>query len=318
MDAENDLKEFMQNAKDILQNFERCLDWNMPTCSKNLTSKTCPFDQGHIVPLKSYESHVEVCKWRKYGYSQNETEDIIQEENNPSSAPCINMDDILASVAPGVPPLRTHDRYVSTLTREERLRAYDLAIEKTNTRKRVKADLKLYEDLSSDIFEKKQASSNKSELEVAKEHRDHKRRRQTYRAKNIHITKKSHTEVLHDVLEVHMEQLRLMWKSNSRSDAAAMPKSKEKSKTLLLNKHETTFQKFGDSNTNKHDMDPAELRKCSDYRSHCRSEILPETKEGNLTIFCSPNGYNDANKHSNRKKKSKSKHSKKKKRKSSN
>ncbi len=35
----------------------------------------------------------------------------------------------------------------------------------------------------------------KTKLEVLAEERDYKRRRQSYRAKNVHITKKSHTEV---------------------------------------------------------------------------------------------------------------------------
>lgn len=37
----------------------------------------------------------------------------------------------------------------------------------------------------------------KTHLELMAEMRDYKRRRQSYRAKNVHITKKSYTEVLH-------------------------------------------------------------------------------------------------------------------------
>lgn len=36
----------------------------------------------------------------------------------------------------------------------------------------------------------------KSHLEIMAEMRDYKRRRQSYRAKNVHITKKSYTEVI--------------------------------------------------------------------------------------------------------------------------
>lgn len=38
-------------------------------------------------------------------------------------------------------------------------------------------------------------SGPKSHLEVLAEMRDYRRRRQSYRAKNVHITKKSYTEV---------------------------------------------------------------------------------------------------------------------------
>lgn len=40
----------------------------------------------------------------------------------------------------------------------------------------------------------------KTHLELMAEMRDYKRRRQSYRAKNVHITKKSYTEVLPDLL----------------------------------------------------------------------------------------------------------------------
>lgn len=49
-------------------------------------------------------------------------------------------------------------------------------------------------------------SGPKSHLEVLAEMRDYRRRRQSYRAKNVHITKKSYTEVILSCL--------LMWKKN--------------------------------------------------------------------------------------------------------
>lgn len=53
--------------------------------------------------------------------------------------------------------------------------------------------------------------SPKSYLEILAEVRDYKRRRQSYRAKNVHITKKSYTEVIRDVINVHMEELSNQW-----------------------------------------------------------------------------------------------------------
>lgn len=53
--------------------------------------------------------------------------------------------------------------------------------------------------------------SPKSYLEILAEVRDYKRRRQSYRAKNVHITKKSYTEVIRDVINVHMEELSNNW-----------------------------------------------------------------------------------------------------------
>ncbi|MEQ2210498.1 hypothetical protein XENOCAPTIV_014489, partial [Xenoophorus captivus] len=64
----------------------------------------------------------------------------------------------------------------------------------------------------------------KSHLELMAEMRDYKRRRQSYRAKNVHITKKSYTEVIREVISVHSEELARQWKEeedekqSSRSD----------------------------------------------------------------------------------------------------
>ncbi|XP_035666614.1 U11/U12 small nuclear ribonucleoprotein 48 kDa protein-like [Branchiostoma floridae] len=50
----------------------------------------------------------------------------------------------------------------------------------------------------------------KSHLEILAELRDYKRRRQSYRAKNVHITKRSATEVMRQVIETQMEMLEQM------------------------------------------------------------------------------------------------------------
>ncbi|KFR15997.1 U11/U12 small nuclear ribonucleoprotein 48 kDa protein, partial [Opisthocomus hoazin] len=60
----------------------------------------------------------------------------------------------------------------------------------------------------------------KSHLEILAEMRDYKRRRQSYRAKNVHITKKSYTEVIRDVIGVHMEELSHHWQEESKLDNA--------------------------------------------------------------------------------------------------
>eukprot|EP00005_Dracoamoeba_jomungandri_P013457 CAMPEP_0174275076 /NCGR_PEP_ID=MMETSP0439-20130205/59630_1 /TAXON_ID=0 /ORGANISM="Stereomyxa ramosa, Strain Chinc5" /LENGTH=214 /DNA_ID=CAMNT_0015367151 /DNA_START=437 /DNA_END=1080 /DNA_ORIENTATION=- len=47
----------------------------------------------------------------------------------------------------------------------------------------------------------------KSQLEVLKEQRDYKRRRQKYRAKNVHLTKRSPIQVARDYINNRMEEL---------------------------------------------------------------------------------------------------------------
>ncbi|KAG9462141.1 hypothetical protein GDO78_014831 [Eleutherodactylus coqui] len=53
------------------------------------------------------------------------------------------------------------------------------------------------------------------------EMRDYKRRRQSYRAKNVHITKKSYTEIIRDVIDVHMEELTNKWHDEIHDEASS-------------------------------------------------------------------------------------------------
>ncbi|XP_078670048.1 uncharacterized protein LOC144910618 [Branchiostoma floridae x Branchiostoma belcheri] len=58
----------------------------------------------------------------------------------------------------------------------------------------------------------------KSHLEILAELRDYKRRRQSYRAKNVHITKRSTTEVMRQVIETQMEMLEQMNRGSNDSE----------------------------------------------------------------------------------------------------
>ncbi|KAJ7376358.1 Small nuclear ribonucleoprotein [Desmophyllum pertusum] len=54
-----------------------------------------------------------------------------------------------------------------------------------------------------------QGDESKSRFEVLAEQRDYKRRRQSYRAKNVHITKRSAVEVMRDLIETQMHVLEM-------------------------------------------------------------------------------------------------------------
>lgn len=75
-------------------------------------------------------------------------------------------------------------------------------------------------DLAAKITQDDSQKGPKSHLEILAEMRDYKRRRQSYRAKNVHITKKSYTEVIRDVIGVHMEELSNQWQEENRLDNA--------------------------------------------------------------------------------------------------
>lgn len=106
---------------------------------------------------------------------------------------------------------QNHKHAICDLTQADRLAVYDYVLEETKRqRSRAKAsanDSDLFEDLTAKVNQDGVEKAPKSHLELLAEMRDYKRRRQSYRAKNVHITKKSYTEVIRDVINTHMEEL---------------------------------------------------------------------------------------------------------------
>lgn len=64
-----------------------------------------------------------------------------------------------------------------------------------------------------------------SRLEMLKQMRDYKRRRQSYRAKNVHITKRSQTDIMREIIANQMEEAAAEWRAshgNSHPDGQEM------------------------------------------------------------------------------------------------
>ncbi|KAF3815307.1 hypothetical protein GH733_016689, partial [Mirounga leonina] len=91
-----------------------------------------------------------------------------------------------------------HKRCVCDLTQADRLALYDFVMEETKKKRSdsqiIENDSDLFVDLAAKVNQDNSRKSPKSYLEILAEVRDYKRRRQSYRAKNVHITKKSYTE----------------------------------------------------------------------------------------------------------------------------
>ncbi|KAF4087559.1 hypothetical protein AMELA_G00072050 [Ameiurus melas] len=47
---------------------------------------------------------------------------------------------------------------------------------------------------------------------------DYRRRRQSYRAKHVHITKKSYTEIIREVIDVHTRELAKLWQEEREEE----------------------------------------------------------------------------------------------------
>lgn len=121
----------------------------------------------------------------------------------------------------------TMERCFSELTAAERFAVYDYVVERAKATNKTSA-VKL-EDLQVN-FEKKPDKDEQhqpSELELKRQMRDYKRRRQSYRAKNVHITQKTYTEILREVIENQTEYLKQLQTGNDEG-AGCSPRMEEK------------------------------------------------------------------------------------------
>ncbi|XP_064299447.1 U11/U12 small nuclear ribonucleoprotein 48 kDa protein isoform X1 [Phalacrocorax carbo] len=208
----------------------------------------CPYDAHHRVPRASLERHAASCRLRKMGYSAEEEAEMYDSsffyEN--LKVPTVAMDKDLQfhivkqaraqSVREGtgysegsysllpVEVPQNHKRFTCDLTQADRLALYDYVVEETKKQRSrsqiTENDSDLFVDLAAKITQDDSQKGPKSHLEILAEMRDYKRRRQSYRAKNVHITKKSYTEVIRDVIGVHMEELSSHWQEENRLDNA--------------------------------------------------------------------------------------------------
>ncbi|KAH6928087.1 hypothetical protein HPB50_011638 [Hyalomma asiaticum] len=118
------------------------------------------------------------------------------------------------------------ERCFSELTAAERFAVYDYVVERAKATNKT-SSVKL-EDLQVN-FEKKTNKDEHppSELELKRQMRDYKRRRQSYRAKNVHITQKTYTEILREVIENQTEYLKQLQKGDDE-EAGSSPRSAER------------------------------------------------------------------------------------------
>ncbi|KGL78276.1 U11/U12 small nuclear ribonucleoprotein 48 kDa protein, partial [Tinamus guttatus] len=200
------------------------------------------------VPPASLQRHVAACRLRRMGYSDQEQEAMYDASffYEKRQVPTVTMDKDLqfhivqqaraesakegagysqgcySSVPVEVP--QNHKRFTCDLTQADRLALYDYVVEETKKQRSrsqiTENDSDLFVDLAAKITQDDSQKGPKSHLEILAEMRDYKRRRQSYRAKNVHITKKSYTEVIRDVIGVHMEELSHHWQEENRLDNA--------------------------------------------------------------------------------------------------
>ncbi|KAI4890690.1 hypothetical protein NFI96_033751 [Prochilodus magdalenae] len=248
----HELTEFTDSCRAQLTEVFNALGWE-PDWEPNTQEKVdvCCYDRNHTVPCRSMEKHKATCQLSQLGYSKeeqaemcdpsfcyeranilsikldkNEQHEVIQRAR--ASAPPVPSTGFFCQSDYSTEPTdvpQNHKRAVCDLTVADRLALYGHVIQKA-IQQRANAQSSgnedLYVDLVSKLNKDEEQSVPKSHLEVLAEMRDYKRRRQSYRAKNVHITKKSYTEVIREVINVHSGELAKLWQEEKE----------EKSKTV--------------------------------------------------------------------------------------
>ncbi|XP_028591849.2 U11/U12 small nuclear ribonucleoprotein 48 kDa protein [Podarcis muralis] len=215
---------------------------------------SCPYDPNHQMPKSSLEKHMVSCRLRKLDYSKEEEAEMYDSTFflEKAKIPRVQMDknlqfDIIKqaiakesgsygsgaySFLPVEVP-QNHKRYVCDLTQADRLAIYDYVLAETKKQRSrsqlAENDSDLFVDLAAKVNQDDGQKGPKSHLEILAEMRDYKRRRQSYRAKNVHITKKSYTEVIRDVIGVHMEELAAHWQEENRNAESCEDENSSKS-----------------------------------------------------------------------------------------
>ncbi|XP_054447907.1 U11/U12 small nuclear ribonucleoprotein 48 kDa protein [Pteronotus mesoamericanus] len=259
---QEELSEFVESCCRRLEEVTTSLGWSLDRLDPGKEEAAedevviCPYDSNHHMPKSSLAKHMVSCRLRKLGYTREEEDEMYNSEffyenvkipsitlNKDSQFQIIKQarttvgkdgdsyNQRIYSTLPVEVPLN-HKRFVCDLTQADRLALYDFVIEETKKQRSdsqiIENDSDLFVDLAAKVNQDNSRKSPKSYLEILAEVRDYKRRRQSYRAKNVHITKKSYTEVIRDVINVHMEELSNHWQEEQERAEDDAEKNEER------------------------------------------------------------------------------------------
>ncbi|KAK7158044.1 hypothetical protein R3I93_009290 [Phoxinus phoxinus] len=248
-----ELTDFTESCQAELRDLFDSLEWSQELETHAVQMEVCPFDPNHTVPRDRMEKHKAACQLSQLGYSKEEQAEMFdpsvyyEKANIPSitldvdtfhkvilqtreNAPHVSSTGMhtqrdTSRDLPDIP--QNHKRALCDLTVAERLAVHDHVLQEASQQsaKRESNNEDLYVDLVAKLKKGDKQSGPKSHLEVLAEMRDYRRRRQSYRAKNVHITKKSYTEVIREVIDIHSEELGRIWQEVKDEESKASEQS---------------------------------------------------------------------------------------------
>ncbi|KAK0141066.1 U11/U12 small nuclear ribonucleoprotein [Merluccius polli] len=270
-----ELTEFTENCQKQLNDIFETLGWSPEYKGSAQESMVqCPLDPNHRVPARSLERHKASCSLRKMGYTAEEQaamydSSVCYEKANIRSvtmdkstqqqvilqaraaAPLMRMEGVFwqgeyTSQPVDVP--QNHERALCDLTVADRLALYHhVTRELDQQRDQAATNEDLYVDLVAKLKRDEEQGEPKSHLELMAEMRDYKRRRQSYRAKNVHITKKSYTEVIREVIDVHSMELARQWKEEGGCEEAVVEEEEEERGSVRSSQRRRSDDECSDS-----------------------------------------------------------------------
>lgn len=179
---------------------------------------------------------------------------------------------------------QTSERLISDFTQSERLALYDYAIANTMPPAVLKA-----EELNIS-YKKDEGARAKTKLELLMEMRDAKRRRISYRSKKVHTNRKSHVEILREVIQNQMDFLREM--NSQENEEGESTSCFETDVKVENNKSESTTPKWkhDDGDTEKeisvceNNADYSNLRRYDSQEWYTKDKYGPRKRHSEIKV----------------------------------
>ncbi|RIB06144.1 hypothetical protein C2G38_2217857 [Gigaspora rosea] len=205
---ENQLEEYYKKFEELLSE----LSWDIESLKireqEIKSTTTCPFNPAHKVPTKSYDKHYKRCELKYHGIT-----DCGKRKRLPSSTFFYeNAPAVINLVKDGSVKIGVGQ----SLTVSQRLEAYEREIVISNqireeNQRQKRDEYQNFDEVWKAVQKKKgENQGQKSRTELLAEQRDYKRRRKSYRAKNIKITQRTPTQVHRDLIAAYMEDFKLL------------------------------------------------------------------------------------------------------------
>ncbi|XP_050407439.1 U11/U12 small nuclear ribonucleoprotein 48 kDa protein [Patella vulgata] len=225
----SNLKTFLAEQQEKISLTLETLGWSPEHFIKPQNKAVCPFDRNHVIPEDKFEKHKEKCELKSKGVPNYLLGEVIDEEKRikKTSVNTVKLDEaelnsILWNRAVDCGQVYTGQRKLPTthedekviLSPQERLAIHEHIVSEAKSlglMLNVDKDENLTTDwekiIKKGVLKGEGDDDSLSLVQKLAAIRDFKRRRQSYRAKNVHTTRKSYTEIIQEVISNQME----MW-----------------------------------------------------------------------------------------------------------